>query len=187
FIYGDYNSGEVWALRSNGTNLTQNTLLFTDTTFPMIGTFGVDPASGDVLYTALRNGTVSQIKRIIYDATTNGAPIPATLANTGAFLNLTTLAAAPGIVPYSVNAPFWSDNALKTRWFSIPNTSLAMGFNRTQSWSFPAGAVWIKHFELELTNGVAASRRRLETRLLVKNTNGVYGVSYRWGTALTNA
>src|SRR6266850_1616689 len=55
FIYGDYNSGEIWALRSKGTNLTQNTLLFTDTTSPIIATFGVDPASGDVLYTALRN------------------------------------------------------------------------------------------------------------------------------------
>jgi uncharacterized repeat protein (TIGR03806 family) len=191
FIYGDYGSGEIWALRSSGTNLTQNTLLFTDTD-PLggqqkIGTFGTDPATGDVLYTMLASGNNSQIKRIIYNNTTNGAPLPPTLANTGAFTNLTTLAVAPGIVPYTINNPFWSDNAIKTRWFSVPNTNLAIGFNRTQSWSFPTGAVWIKHFELELTNGVDASRRRLETRLLVKNTNGVYGVTYRWGNSVTNA
>jgi hypothetical protein len=187
YVYGDYGTGEIWALRNSGTNLTQNTLLFTDTIGAKIGTFGVDPASGDILYTKLNNGTDSQIKRIIYNNTTNGAPLPATLAATGTFTNLTTLAVAPGIVPYTINNPFWSDNAIKTRWFSVPNTNLAIGFNPTQSWSFPTGAVWIKHFELELTNGVAASRRRLETRLLVRNTNGVYGVTYRWGGAITNA
>jgi mono/diheme cytochrome c family protein len=69
----------------------------------------------------------------------------------------------------------------------VPNTNLTIGFNRSGTWSFPTGTVWIKHFELELTNGVAASRQRLETRLLVKNALGVYGVSYRWGTSLTNA
>ena len=31
------------------------------------------------------------------------------------------------------------------------------------------------------------AKRRLETRLLVKNNGGVYGVTYRWGGSLTNA
>jgi mono/diheme cytochrome c family protein len=62
-----------------------------------------------------------------------------------------------------------------------------MSFNRDSNWSFPTGAVWIKHFELELTNGVPESRRRLETRFIVRNTNGVYGVTYRWDDAQTNA
>ena len=91
------------------------------------------------------------------------------------------------IVPYDINVPFWSDNAVKSRWFSVPNTNLTVTFNRDLNWSLPTGSVWIKHFELELTNGVAASRTRLETRLLVKNTLGVYGVTYRWGGSTTNA
>ena len=44
----------------------------------------------------------------------------------------------------------------------------------------------MKHFELELTNGVPESRRRLETRFLVRMTNGVYGATYRWNSP-TNA
>lgn len=189
YLYADYGSGEIWSLKNSGTNVTQNSVIMTD---PDVGsahisTFGVDPSNGDILYAALRSGNNSFIKRIGYNNSTNGAPLPATLANTGAFTNLTTLAVAPGIVPYDINVPFWSDNAIKSRWFSVPNTNLTISFNRDSNWSFPTGSVWIKHFELELTNGVAASRTRLETRLLVKNTNGVYGVTYRWGGSPTNA
>jgi hypothetical protein len=89
-------------------------------------------------------------------------------------------------MPYDLNVPFWSDNAIKTRWFSVPNTNLTISFNPTGNWSFPTGSVWIKHFELELTNGVPGSRHRLETRFIVHNTNGVYGVTYRWDS-VTNA
>ena len=66
---------------------------------------------------------------------------------------------------------------LKFRWFSIPDTNLDLTFSPEGNWLFPTGTVWIKHFELEITNGVPASRRRLETRLLMYNTNGGYGVT----------
>ena len=69
----------------------------------------------------------------------------------------------------------------------MPNTNLTIGFSRDGNWAFPDGAVWVKHFELELTNGVPASRKRLETRFIVRNAGGVYGVTYRWGDSLTNA
>src|SRR5690606_12754121 len=41
--------------------------------------------------------------------------------------------------------------------------------------------------EIEMTNGVPESRRRLETQFLVRNPEGVYGVSYRWTDPPTNA
>ena len=34
-----------------------------------------------------------------------------------------------------------------------------MTFDTVGNWAFPNGTVWIKHFDLELTNGVATSRR----------------------------
>jgi mono/diheme cytochrome c family protein len=83
-------------------------------------------------------------------------------------------------VPYEINLPFWSDGAKKTRWFSISNTTDKLTFNPTNAWQTPTGAVWIKHFEMQMTNGDPASVRRLETRFIVRNTNGVYGVTYRW-------
>jgi uncharacterized repeat protein (TIGR03806 family) len=129
----------------------------------------------------------STIKRINYNSTPVGAPIPATLAATGAFADPQTLSPAAGIVTYEVNLPFWSDHARKQRWFSVPNTNLTIGFNRDGNWTFPNTTVWVKHFDLELTNGVPESRQRLETRFLVKNAAGAYGVTYRWGDSQTNA
>jgi glucose/arabinose dehydrogenase len=193
YLYADFVSGEIWALQHSGTNVTQNTVIFTDSG-ANITAFGVDPATGDPLYCAAKSGNNSQIKRITYNSTTNGSALPPTLADTGAFTNLAALNSAndplypaAGIVAYDVNVPFWSDNSSKTRWFSIPNTNLTMTFNPTSTWSFPTGSVWIKNFNLQLTNNDPTSVRRLETRFLVKNTGGAYGAVYRWGGSKTNA
>lgn len=183
YVYADYAYGTIWALRHTGTNVTQNQILFSDPGGG-ISAFGADPRNGDLLYCDVQE---SVLKRIIYNSTSSGAPLPTMLSGTGVFTNLATLAVAPGIVPYDLNAPFWSDNAIKTRWFSVPNTNLMLTFNPEGNWAYPTGTVWIKHFELEITNGVAASRRRLETRLLIANTNGGYGITYRWTTPPTNA
>jgi glucose/arabinose dehydrogenase/mono/diheme cytochrome c family protein len=184
YIYGDYGSGAIWALRNSGTNVTQNALLMSDAG---ITAFGIDPSNGDILYANQHSGPDGTISRIYYTDTSTGAPLPPTLADTGAFSDLGSLTVEPGILPYSINVPFWSDNAIKTRWFSIPNPALKIGFNRDIPWSFPTGAVWIKHFELELVRGDPSSRRRLETRFIVKNSGGVYGVTYRWDDSMTNA
>jgi len=181
YVFADYNSGHVWALAPNGTNPVPMQHLTTDTG---IVAFGTDPRNGDVLTADI---TPSQIGRLVYNTNFTGQALPATLAATGTFTNLTTLAPAAGIVPYDLNLPFWSDNAIKSRWFSVPNTNLTITFDRDGNWSFPTGSVWIKHFELELTNGAPASRKRLETRFIVKHSSGVYGITYRWGSSLTNA
>src|SRR5262249_52369038 len=124
-------------------------------------------------------------KRLVYSTNVVGQPPPATLNDTGAFSDLPTLTSSAGVVPYNINVPFWSDNAIKTRWFSVPNTNLTIGYSPTNNWSFPTGTVWIKLFDL-LTNSSPPISTRLETRLLVRNSTGVYGVTYRWGGA-TNA
>lgn len=183
YVYADYGYGTIWALRHNGTNVIQNQVLYSDPGGG-ISAFGVDPRNGDLLYCDVEEG---RIKRIIYNATASGTPIPERLSEAGVFTNLATLAVAPGIVPYDVNVSFWSDNAIKSRWFSVPDTNLTMTFQANSNWAFPPGTTWIKHFELEITNGVPASRRRLETRLMIANTNGGYGFTYRWTTPPTNA
>jgi glucose/arabinose dehydrogenase len=183
YIYGDYGSGRIWALWNSGNTVTTNTQLVIDAG---VTAFGTDPSNGDVLYANQRSGNNGTISRIAY-STTSGTPLPPTLADTGAFTDPSSLTVGPGIVPCDVNVPFWSDNAIKSRWFSVPDMNLTIGFNSNASWSFPTGTVWIKHFELELTKGTPATRKRLETRLLVKNSGGVYGLTYRWGNSLTNA
>lgn len=95
---------------------------------------------------------------------------------------------ASGLIPYTVNVPLWSDGAGKIRWLAVPNNGSPytsdelVGFAPTGEWTFPSGTVFVKHFELatDETNAFAP-KRRLETRLLVRDPNGsVYGVTYKW-------
>ncbi len=187
YVFADYASGNIWRLRYDGTNTVPFERI---TGRGGISAFGADPANGDLLLANVNDGAIYRL-----DYNTNsplGAPLPPTLAATGAFTNLTTLtdttqplAAASGLTPYDINVHFWSDNARKSRWF-LSATNLKIGFQPEANWTFTNGQTWVKHFDLELTNGVPSSARRLETRFIVKNTNGVYGVTYRWNS-LTNA
>jgi uncharacterized repeat protein (TIGR03806 family) len=113
--------------------------------------------------------------------------MPALLSQTGIFADLTTLAQATGLISYNVNVPLWSDSAIKTRWMAVPNSGAPftpdtqIAFATNGEWSFPAGTVFVKHFELVTDESQPAMRRRLETRLLVRDTNNaVYGVTYKW-------
>jgi glucose/arabinose dehydrogenase len=181
YVFSDFVSANVWALTPNGTNVATFERI---TGAPAISSFAVDPRNGDVLLVS--HGGF--IQRLIYNTNlTSGAVLPPTLAETGAFSDAGALTPNAGIVPYEINVPFWSDNARKRRWFSVPDTNQTIGFSREGNWLFPTGTVWIKHFDLELTNGAPASAKRIETRLIVRNSDGVYGVTYRWGNSLTNA
>ncbi|HTH48673.1 MAG TPA: PQQ-dependent sugar dehydrogenase [Candidatus Limnocylindria bacterium] len=180
YIYADYVSGNVWALRRQESGPPLITRLLGQTG---IAAFGKDPRNGDILAVNVNSGF---IQRLDYNPTFTGAPLPATLADTGALADTASLTPAAGFVAYSVNQPFWSDGAQKQRWFCVPDTAQHLGFTTNDAWASPNGTVWMKHFDLELTNGVPQSSRRLETRFIVRNSNGVYGVTYRWNSA-TNA
>ena len=117
----------------------------------------------------------------------NGAfAFPPVLSATGAFSDLSTLTPSTGAIPYTVNSPLWSDAAIKSRWIAVPNdgppytSDEQISFVPVGEWSFPNGTVFIKHFELTV-NEITGERKRLETRLLVRNEDGaVYGVTYKW-------
>jgi uncharacterized repeat protein (TIGR03806 family) len=106
--------------------------------------------------------------------------LPPLLSQTGVFRSLADLAPAPGLVPYDVNTPLWSDGARKRRWLGLPPGD-AIGFAPTGEWAFPPGTVAVKHFDLPMDETNPAAVRRLETRLLVVDETGNgYGVTYRW-------
>ena len=88
---------------------------------------------------------------------------------------------------YQPNITFWSDYAVKTRWFTIPDLTNTVGFSQDGNWTLPTGMKWIKHFDLQLDRTNAATKRRIETRVLVKTDTGVYGVSYEWNNTQDEA
>ncbi|HTB85728.1 MAG TPA: chitobiase/beta-hexosaminidase C-terminal domain-containing protein [Candidatus Sulfotelmatobacter sp.] len=113
--------------------------------------------------------------------------IPPLLSLTGVFSNTPSMAVANGLIGYTPNTPLWSDGAIKTRYFAVPNIGGLLipgeqiGFTPTNSWTFPAGTVFVKTFALNTDTSNPNVIRRLETRLLVRDINGaVYGVTYKW-------
>lgn len=180
YVFSDYVSGNIWSLRRT----TGVPLVTRLTGAAGLSAFGVDPRNGDILATDHGN---NRILRLQYNATFTGAPLPDRLSGTGAFQDLTTMAPHPGIIPYEINTPFWSDAATKFRWFSIPKLDSQFGFEPLGNWKTPSGTVWIKQFEIERIPGVPDSKRRLETRFLVRNAGGIYGVTYRWNDEQTDA
>jgi uncharacterized repeat protein (TIGR03806 family) len=105
--------------------------------------------------------------------------IPALLSQTGVFSDTANRIANPGLIPYDLNTAFWSDGANKSRWIAVPRGQIA--FAPSGEWRFPPGTVFVKNFDLELDAAKPAVKRRLETRLLVRDADGgVYGVVYKW-------
>ena len=172
YVFADYVSGNVWSLRRTEAGSPRVERLLGEVG---ISAFGPDPRDGDVLIADLDGGRVLRL----VPGSSAGQPLPPNLAETGAFERLDTLTPVVGVVPYEVNLPFWSDGAEKRRWFHIPGTN-RVTFAANGAWATPPGTVWVKHFELPLGPLASDRRQRLETRFLVRNAGGVYGVTYRW-------
>jgi uncharacterized repeat protein (TIGR03806 family) len=113
--------------------------------------------------------------------------LPALLSQTGVFGDTPAMTPVAGLIPYVPNVPLWSDGAAKTRYLGVPYSGGAatpdkqINFTPTGSWTFPAGTVFVKTFQLNTDTSNPNVLHRLETRLLVRDINGaVYGVTYKW-------
>ncbi len=143
---------------------------------PGIADIGTNPRTGDLLFVAIDDG---RIRKLTF-AATGTAPLPPVLSATGLFSDLKDLKPAPGLEPYQINHPFWSDLAYKRRWFGLLPGTGPFGFTANDPWSIQPGTLWVKHFELETDAGPRSPVRRVETRVLFRNDQGVWGASYRW-------
>jgi uncharacterized repeat protein (TIGR03806 family) len=180
YIFCDSVSGHIWS--RNPTTGTVTRITGVPGVYGALSSMGVDPSNKDLLFADYLNGKILRLATGTTDTT-----FPATLSATGLFADLTDLSPSPGLLPYEPNLTFWSDFAVKRRWFSIPQANDTMTWMLDENWTYPSGMVWVKHFDLEMTRGVAATKRRIETRVVVKTDGGSYGVSYRWNDAQTEA
>lgn len=178
YIFGDYGSGRIWALFPDPDGGPPNVEQITSISNP--AAFARDPSNGDVLISRI-SGSVHRLVR----GSGEEPVFPETLTQTGAFKSLATLEPEDGIIAYEPNVSFWSDHASKQRWVAVPEGSVS--YSEDDPWTFPAGTVWIKHFELDLERDNPDSSIRIETRFLVKTPTSVYSLSYRWNEDQTEA
>ncbi len=176
YLYADFGSGALWALRFDGANVLSNDQIAQANTPTSFG----EDNQGE-LYVVSRGGTISWLEEA-----TGGGNLPDLLSETGLFTDLGQLIPASGLIEYDLNHPFWSDGATKRRWVALPDAS-RIGFTDTDAWNFPEGAFVVEHFEMELTEGDTTSRRKLETRILVNTQTGWQGFTYRWDADETDA
>ncbi|MGJ8673055.1 cadherin domain-containing protein [Rubritalea sp.] len=218
YIMCDYNRGDIWAvhrddhsdfqmvdpvLQENGyyalddVNISETTLggVFAfgayDATVEKIGTqTGItamlpNPTTGEML---LADSNTKIIRKLVF---TNGdfdSQLPSTLTETGAFENTANFKLASEMLPYDVNLTFWSDNAIKSRYFNMVDAVGPMTYSQDGFWDFPAGAVWMKHFDMDLNlDNPGTNIKRIETRFLVKTETSFYGMSYQWNDEGTEA
>src|SRR5260221_14398183 len=88
-------------------------------------------------------------------------PFPRKLSDTGLFTSVARHEVAPGVIPYEINAPFWSDGAHKERFLAVPNSG-KVTFYPSQAWEFKDAAATVKSFSLDMQVGNHASRKRIE-------------------------
>lgn len=173
YLFCDYNTGFIVALTEGSNGSWTGARIATDNN---ISGWGYDPRNQDALLCDL---TAGQVKRLARSGSSGTSP-PLLLSQTGVFSHLATLTPQAGVVPYAPNLSFWSDHAIKTRWFAIKNLTDTIGFSQNGNWTFPTGMTWIKHFDIDTTRGNPATRRKLETRIIVKTATEIYGLTYKW-------
>jgi len=173
YIYTDYGSGPIWGLSNPTSNNPVNEVLTTSSFF--ISSFAED-SDGELYVLDFSNGHVYRID----PATGNGTgSFPDLLSETGCIDSNNPLSMESGLIPYTLNAPFWSDGIIKTRWLALEDNS-HIRIESSGDWDFPNNSVLVKNFDL---NG-----KRIETRLLVRHADGSWGgYSYEWNDQETDA
>ena len=182
YIYGDYSLGTIWGLRYENGQIVDNKIIAQSLT--AISSFGED--EGGEVYVVGYSGSIYRF--IEKPGTPPVNTVPGTISESGLFKDIATLTLADGLIPYSVNAQLWSDNALKTRILGLPDTS-KIEFSENGNWIFPPNTVIVKNFFLETERGNPETKTIIETRFLVRHSDREQwdGFSYLWNEQQTDA
>ncbi|MBA4164430.1 MAG: hypothetical protein C0510_07335 [Erythrobacter sp.] len=104
--------------------------------------------------------------------------LPGALSEFGFFADPGQQVPAPGVIPFRLNTPLYSDGAEKLRFAYVPPGQKARG-NGDGLIDFPVGAALIKTFKFD--------DRLIETRVMLHRADGWLALPYRWNEAQTDA
>jgi uncharacterized repeat protein (TIGR03806 family) len=176
YVFGDFEQRALWALvPAPGNTYVRRTLLelpFANS----VHTFAED--NDGELYVA------SSIRGSMYKIVPAGGggvqgTIASKLSETGCFDAADPTRTLPALIPYSLNAPLWSDDADKQRFMALPDGG-KVTITPSGDMQFPVGTVFVKSF--------LYADKFIETRLFMRHTDGGWaGYTYEWNDAQTEA
>jgi uncharacterized repeat protein (TIGR03806 family) len=174
YIYGDFASRRVWALRRRPDAPPEHQVLATCPS--ALVSFGEDE-DGEV-YAVGFDGKIYRLAA--KDPEAGSDTVPLTISLSGIFSEVKAQVPSAGLLPYRVKAPLWSDGAAKTRLLALPDTA-QITIDSTGAFVFPPRTVLVKNFLLD--------QRPVETRLWIKRPEGPEwdGYSYIWNDQGTDA
>jgi uncharacterized repeat protein (TIGR03806 family) len=185
YIYGDYSTGKIWAMRHNGQKPLWHKEL-ADSRLQITG-FGTDCHGEMVICDHRGNGKGNLYTLEPAPGDVKRADFPRTLSATGLFRSVKGHTVEPALIPYSVIAPLWGDHAHKARWIALPGAQTQIAYTSSRGWNFPDGTVIVKSFGLTFDESDAESKRWIETRLLTRQEGEWFGYSYAWNDEQTEA
>ena len=165
YVYGDYSTGKIWAGRHNGTEVTWHKEI-ADTTLGIAGF--ANTHRGELLVLDYAGGIYRLEPNPRLTTPDTDPPFPRQLSETGLFSSVADHRVSPGVIPYNVISPGWTDGAHALRYIALPPEETITS-NGAGTWTFPEGTV----FAQTLVAGTSGSNddskgRRIETRILTK-------------------
>ena len=183
YLYGDYSTGRIWGMKHNGTKATFHGELAS----PRLQITGFSTNTrGELLICDHRTAGESGFYTLVANTDTTPSKFPKKLSESGLFENVAQHQMQPGVIPYSVNAPFWSDGLHKQRYIALPGET-TIDYTRTRAWNFPDRTVIVKSFAYETEEGNPKSRKWIETRFMTRQNTEWFGYTYLWNDAGTDA
>ena len=189
YIYGDYETGNIWALWYDGKQITRHEEVAT--TAVKIVTFG-QSEDGELYFIHWnKQSTVHQLAR--NPSASKPGDFPRKLSETGLFTDVAKQTLAPGVVPFAIHAGMWADGAEGSRFIGIPN-----GAVETKVWTkkdggqdskvtWPKDAVLAKTMTMQTAQGKPESTKKIETQVLHFDGLSWNAYSYRWNDEGTDA
>ncbi|MEZ6129889.1 MAG: PQQ-dependent sugar dehydrogenase [Planctomycetaceae bacterium] len=182
YIYGDYQSGIVWGLKHDGTQVTWHEEL-ARTPLQLVS-FGQDHQGELYLVDYQRS---QKIYRLIPNPDVGRtSDFPQRLSETGIFRSVEQQTPEAGVRSYRINAPHWADHTTSERWMALPGTD-SVQVESDERWKFPEGSVLAKTVSIRLQADDPGSTRRLETQILHREGDCWRPYTYAWNDDQTDA
>jgi putative heme-binding domain-containing protein len=165
YVFGDWETRRIWSAKTRGTDLEPRVeIAKTDL---RIVAFAEDK-DAELLVLDYEAGGIHRLAKS-EPAAKNDA-FPRRLSETGLFVSAAAQTPAPGVLPYSINAPMWADGATGQRYLALPGLE-SIGY-KDDRLAWTKDAVVAKTLTLE--------KRRVETQILHYDGKSWNAYAYLW-------